>query len=148
MKFYLAKREEDGKPDLITVKGDADKYGPNTQIDVPVDKDGLRDVLMELLLRTWEAETKLAEVEKLLELANRTDVSTNDTSDIPEATAEDFANMKLRDVHNFDIDEEWEKLPLTKQLHFAALACEEARTAVPKPPVEVMISKHEILETT
>jgi hypothetical protein len=57
--------------------------------------------------------------------------------EMPETSEEWFANatLKLPD-HSAQLvafEDEWERFPLARKLHFAAKACEDAREAI-KPP--------------
>lgn len=122
MKFYLAQRP-DQPPLLLTRKDEALKVDKDAeQFDVPVDQEGLRKTFQDSLNRIWELEQAKVIHSAPLQIQ------------IEAPKTEGYVERANR------FEDEFDKFPLSLQLHYAATACENARHHLPniKPgtPVE------------
>lgn len=122
MIYYIA-LEPNGRKVLCGTQAEAKVIDKDfTQIDLPTDKAGLMATYQEALDTIHSMTTKASEP---------------DTSDIPEASEEFFKRAKLSYAHQqVAFEDEFARMSLTKQLHFAALAMENARDRFAKEAPE------------
>jgi hypothetical protein len=114
MIFYTA-TDADGRTHWEKTQADARAINKNfEQVDVPVDKPGLHVWLNAMQQKLDEARQEVDAVEGTL------------AATVPEPDPS-YTNWSVK------LDEEWDKLSLAHQLHFAALAMERARSLVSAP---------------
>lgn len=125
MRYYVTKDPITGNHSLYTVQTEAKAADPDFEtIEVPVDKAGLGDFVQGLLdqIDNLTAINDAVKASGLEVVA----ITTDDTQSAPD-TSHSPSEAKL-DTMTFD--DMFEDMPLARQLHFASLATEYARSAI------------------
>lgn len=111
MIFYIA-TDADGQRHLVGTQADARAIDRNfVQVDIPTDKAGLRGYIQDLL----------TEIDELRLGAGRETTPGTGATSATQPPAPSYVQQSV------NLDEQFDKLPLAHQLHFAAIAMENAR---------------------
>jgi hypothetical protein len=128
MKYHLA--IVDGRKILKTRYDEAHKLDPNsTQIEIPVDKQGLMEFAQEALDVEYQLRKQLETVAAATAEPTWDEIKNSNTPEM-QAKARELMQPSYSD-YSLKIEEEFEKLPVAHQLHLAAVAVENARKALP-----------------
>jgi hypothetical protein len=119
MIFYTA-TDADGRTHWEKTQADARAINKNfEQVDVPVDKPGLHVWLNAMQQKLDEERSETFE--------HGFDAGAQRVINSQPEPDPSYTNWSVK------LDEEWDKLPLAHQLHFAAMAMERARSLVSEP---------------
>lgn len=164
MIFYIA-TDENGHRQLRGTQADARAVNKNfEQVDIPTDKGGLRDYIQNLFNQidntpavrgserpvavTLEKDGEVTVIARFDTVEDAEDyLATSATIDLdlldagmygvdaPETMVNPPPAAPTYTERSLNLDEEFEKLPLAHQLHFAAVAMENARNNIVTPSI-------------
>lgn len=135
MKFYRAQTE--GGPRLESTQAEAKALDPNFErIDIPTDHDGLKAYVQAL----WDENHQLRQggvvsvAPPVGELPEREEMAATS----PPPPVDHPAREAPYTTQSISFEDAFDGMPLALQLHYAALALENARSAIkPLKPVQV-----------
>lgn len=119
MKYYLCRAE--GRIVLETTQAQAKELDASFKpLEIPTDKDGLKKFAEVLLNRNPSA----VDAVTASEVAPQVQESPKQEAEPAQPKPAPYAEVSIK------IEEAFENLPLAQQLHFAAIAMENARSAI------------------